>query len=50
MFQTRKEAVRAIGEYIEGFYNPVRKHFAFEYRAPIQFEAMNRNLEQETLH
>jgi len=24
LFQTRKQAIKAIGEYINGFYNPVR--------------------------
>lgn len=49
-FQTRNEAIRAVGEYIDGFYNPVRKHSALGYKSPIQFEAMNQNLEGEALH
>jgi putative transposase len=50
VFQTRNEAIRAIGDYIDGFYNPTRKHSALGYKSPIQFEAMNRNLETEALH
>ncbi len=49
-FQTRKEAIMAIGEYIDGFYNPVRRHFALGYKSPIQFETGNRNLIAEALH
>ena len=50
VFQTRKEAVRAIGEYIDCFYNPVRGHSALGYKSPIQFEGENRNLNAEALH
>lgn len=50
VFQTRNEAIKAIGEYIDGFYNPNRKHSALGYKSPIQFEAMNRNSEIEALH
>lgn len=50
VFQTRSEAIKAVGEYIDGFYNPVRKHSALGYKSPIQFEAMNQNLEGEALH
>jgi putative transposase len=50
VFQTRNEAIKAVGEYIDGFYNPVRKHSALGYKSPIQFEAMNPNLTAEALH
>ena len=30
IFYTRQEADQAIGRYIEGFYNPVRRHSALE--------------------
>ena len=50
VFQTRNEAIRAIGDYIDGFYNPTRKHSALGYKSPIQFEAISRNLEPEALH
>nr|WP_143132840.1 IS3 family transposase [Brucella cytisi] len=50
VFQTRNDAIKAIGEYIDGFYNPVRRHSALGYKSPIQFETMNRKLVTETLH
>jgi len=50
VFQNRNDATKAIGEYIDGFYNPVRRHSALGYKSPIQFEIMNRNFETETLH
>ncbi|MBX8827419.1 integrase core domain-containing protein, partial [Ochrobactrum sp. SFR4] len=50
VFQTRKDAIKAIGEYIDGFYNPVHRHSALGYKSPIQFETMNRKLETEALH
>lgn len=37
-FRTRQEARRALFEYIEGWYNPHRRHSALDYRSPIQFE------------
>ena len=49
VFQTPDQAIRAIGEYIDGFYNPVRKHSALGYKSPIHFEVMNRNLEPKAL-
>ncbi len=38
-FQTRAEAQAAIFDYIEGFYNPTRRHSALGYRSPMEFEA-----------
>ncbi|KFJ53287.1 integrase core domain protein [Brucella abortus 2308] len=49
-FQTRNDAIKAIGKYIDGFYNPVRRHSTLGYKSPVKFEAMNRNLETEALH
>ena len=40
MFETRQDAERAIGRYIDGFYNPVRRHSALDFTSPIQFERM----------
>ncbi len=37
-FQTRAQAQAAIFDYIEGFYNPVRRHSALGYRSPMEFE------------
>jgi transposase InsO family protein len=31
----------SIGEYIDGFYNPQRRHSALNYNSPIKFELMN---------
>ena len=38
-FQTRRQATNAIGRYIDGFYNPRRRHSALGYKSPITFEA-----------
>jgi len=40
VFQTRAEAKEAIGRYIDGFYNPVRRHSTLDYLSPVQFERM----------
>ena len=39
-FQTRHQAENAIGRYIDGFYNPTRRHSALGYQSPIAFEAI----------
>lgn len=38
VFQSRSEASNAIGRYIDGFYNPVRRHSALDFISPAQFE------------
>ncbi len=38
IFKTKKEAKDAIFEYIEGFYNGVRRHSTLNYCSPSQFE------------
>lgn len=38
-FQTRKAAELALGRYIDGFYNPSRRHSALGYKSPASFEA-----------
>lgn len=38
-FQTRQQAAIQLGKYIEGFYNPKRRHSALGYKSPIKFEA-----------
>jgi hypothetical protein len=40
VFQTRAEARDAIGRYIDGFYNPVRRHSTLDYFSPVQFERL----------
>ncbi len=37
-FRTRGEAERAIFEFIEGWYNPHRRHSSLGYLSPINFE------------
>jgi len=39
-FQSRREAENALGRYIDGFYNPRRRHSALGYKSPIKFEAI----------
>jgi putative transposase len=41
-FETRREAVREIAGYIDGFYNPERRHSSLGYISPIEFEGMAR--------
>ena len=38
VFYTRDEAAQAIARYIDGFYNPVRRHSALDYISPAKFE------------
>jgi putative transposase len=40
VFQTRAEAKQVIGRYIDGFYNPVRRHSTLDYASPVQFERL----------
>jgi putative transposase len=39
-FLTRADAELAIGRYIDGFYNPRRRHSALGYKSPVTFEAI----------
>lgn len=47
-YRTRRAAIAAIGDYIDGFYNPRRRHSALDYVSPIEFELkfMSRHLEK----
>ena len=38
IFYTRQQADRAIGRYLDGFYNPVRRHSVLDFTSPAQFE------------
>jgi putative transposase len=40
VFQSRREAEQAIARYIDGFYNPVRRHSALDFTSPAQFERL----------
>jgi len=46
-FKTSSEARLALFEFIEGWYNPHRRHSALDYRSPINYE---RNHLQEALY
>lgn len=48
-YQTRAEARQDIVAYIEGFYNPTRRHSALAYRSPMDFEQAT-NVAKLTLH
>ena len=37
-FQTRAEVHHALARYIDGFYNPIRRHLALDFVSPAQFE------------
>jgi putative transposase len=39
-FKTRDEARLAVFRYIEGFYNPLRRHSALGYKSPEEYERM----------
>jgi putative transposase len=41
-FATRQEARQAIFEYLECFYNRVRRHSALQYVSPVAFEQLPR--------
>ena len=52
-FATRDQANNAIGQYIEGFYNPRRRHSSLGYVSPATFEATFRashKVERMALH
>lgn len=38
VFYTRAQAGQVIARYINGFYNPLRRHSALDYISPAQFE------------
>lgn len=41
-WQTRRQAKKEIGKYIDGFYNPKRRHSAIGYTSPMQYEMINK--------
>ena len=40
VFQSRAAAEAAIARYIDGFYNPVRRHSVLDFISPVQFERL----------
>jgi len=46
--RTPQEAERAVFEFIEGWYNPHRRHSALGYESPIQFEAKHLGVSRDT--
>ena len=52
-FRSREQASKAIGLYIEGFYNPRRRHSSLGYKSPAAFETAfkaNDQTENMALH
>lgn len=39
-FKTKDEARLAVFRYIEGFYNPLRRHSSLGYISPVKYERM----------
>ena len=38
VFQSRNQATAVIGRWIDGYYNPVRRHSTLDYISPIAFK------------
>ncbi len=43
IYRTRNEARHSLFEYIEGFYNRIRKHSTLGYKSPVEYENMRFN-------
>ena len=37
-FRSQAEARMAVFDYLEGFYNPRRRHSALDYKSPVEYE------------
>ena len=48
-FKTQVEARLAVFDFIEGWYNPHRRHSALGYLSPINYERVHRNPPQQTM-
>jgi transposase InsO family protein len=48
-YPTRRAALAAIGDYIDSFYNPCRRHSALDYVSPIEFEMKFMNTKNEKM-
>lgn len=42
-YATHAEATASIGDYIDAFYNPQRRHSTIDYMSPIEFELRLQN-------
>ncbi len=42
--QSRLQAENAVARYIDGFYNPVRRHSSLAFQSPIAFERKAREV------
>jgi putative transposase len=47
-FKTQAEAKMAVFEWIEGWYNPHRRHSSLGYRSPVNYERAHQRSNQET--
>jgi putative transposase len=47
-FQTHTQARMAVFQFIEGFYNPARRHSALGYLSPIEYERKHDDLNKLT--
>ena len=43
-WQSRQQAENAVAKYIDGFYNPVRRHLSLGYQSSIAFERKAREV------
>jgi putative transposase len=43
-WRTRRQAENAFARYIDGFYNPIRRHSSLDFKSPVQFEIERRRL------
>lgn len=43
-WQSRQQAENAVARYIDGFYNPVRRHSSLGFQSPISFERKAREV------
>jgi len=48
-YLTRGAAIASIAEYIDGFYNPYRRHSALDYVSPIEFELKFMSVKMEKM-
>ncbi|MFN3593016.1 MAG: integrase core domain-containing protein, partial [Thermaurantiacus sp.] len=47
-FRSHTEARMAVFHFIEGFYNPTRRHSALGYLSPLEYERRRHDLNQQT--